>query len=141
MFRDFIKQSKQLYDFSTEFPNFVDFEIEYIIDKTTISNLLKDLNNIEYIYRKVSKNPDLLLIKDDLSLIISISLSLEDDSSILKILLDLGALPNKQVEIIFCIYFVATIIGKEADKYKDSLYITGIIVEASQRGLFAQDNK
>jgi hypothetical protein len=99
-----------------------------------IHNVTWRLNDVEYVRRRVSKNPDLLLAKDDLSLIVSASLAWGGDSSMLKMLLDLGASPNEQVEVrgeeqeftasawmIFCICFAATMIGEEADRCKDRL--------------------
>ncbi|KAH8588543.1 hypothetical protein B0O99DRAFT_693355 [Bisporella sp. PMI_857] len=219
--RDFVKQSKQLRDFSTEFPNLVGFEAkarvylaelwfaktEYVEGVSGISRLLGEypcgpsrdaqldafervvsyhiqvgcghlrgfttspdsaaksgtsesgtfmsfihyvtwrLNDVEYVRRRVSRYPDLLLAKDDLSLIVSASLAWEDDSSMLKMLLDLGASPNEQVKVkgrkhettasawmIFCIYFAATMIREEADRFKDHLcgrleqfLVTGVV--------------
>lgn len=219
--RDFVKQSKQLRDFSAEFPNLVGFEAkarvylaelwfaksEYVHGNNRISNLLQKypcgpsrdaqldayervlsyhiqagcnrlpgitanpdfaanwsigeagtfmsfihhvtwrLNDVEYVRRRVSKNPDLLLAKDDLSLIVSASLAWYDDSSMLKMLLDLGASPNEQVKVkgrkhettapawtIFCICFAVTMIGTKADRYKDRLcgrleqfLVTGVV--------------
>jgi hypothetical protein len=210
--RDFVKESKQLRDFSTKFPDLVGFEIrsrirlaelwfaksEYVtnananaimglgeypcgpsrdaqleayervvsyhiqagcsrfngagtypnhavnsgsgISGTSMSFIhyvTWSLDDVKYVRRRVSKNPDLLQARDDLSLIVSASLAWTDDSTMLKMLLDLGASPNEQVKVkgrwgesyettasawmIFCAYFAATMIGEEADKYKDRL--------------------
>jgi hypothetical protein len=89
------------------------------------------LEDVEYIRRRVSKNPDLLQAKDDLSLIVSASLAWGDESTMLKMFLDLGASPNEQVKLksqkyettasawmIFCAHFAATMISESADECK-----------------------
>jgi hypothetical protein len=89
------------------------------------------LGDVEYIRRRVSKNPALLQAKDDLSLIVSASLARGDESTMLKMFLDLGVSPNEQVKLkgweygttasawmIFCANFAATMISEYADKYK-----------------------
>ncbi|KAH8748744.1 hypothetical protein BGZ57DRAFT_969398 [Hyaloscypha finlandica] len=205
--RDFVKQSKQLRDFSTEFPHFMGVEArarvllaelwfaksKYITDSGfwRIQNLFEGypcgpsrdaqldslerilsyhiqagcsglpggtadfftsnwdlrprsgtfmsfihyvtwaLEDIEYIRRRVSKNPDLLQAKDDLSLIVSASLAWGDESTMLKMCLDLGASPNEQVKLnspgdettasawmIFCARFASAMISEEADEHK-----------------------
>jgi hypothetical protein len=113
----------------------------------------------------VSKNPDLLQAKDDLSLIVSASLTWGDESTMLKMLLDLGASPNEQVKLksrkyettasawmIFCAHFATTMISEDADKYKyhfcdrlEHFLATGVvdsncvILIAQERG--PQDNE
>jgi hypothetical protein len=92
------------------------------------------LEDVEYIRRRVSKNPDLLQAKDDLSLVVSASLAWRDENTMLKMFLDLGASPNEQVKLksrksettastwmIFCAHFAAIMISENEDKYKYGL--------------------
>jgi hypothetical protein len=206
--RDFVKQSKQLRDFSTEFPDLVGFEArarvrlaelwfaksKYVTGAHEIQILLEEypcgpsrdaqldslervlshhiqagcamltaskgdpgdpirlsigndgtfmsfihyvtwgLDDVKYVRRMVSKSPDLLQAKDDLSLIVSASLGWKGESTMLKMILDLGVSPNEQVKLrswkyettasawmIFCAEFAATMISEDADKYKHRL--------------------
>jgi hypothetical protein len=202
---DFVKQSKQLRDFSTEFPDCMGFEARarvllaelwfvkskyiasivtlpirsllyeypcgpsrdaqldslervfshhiqagcsgipgtavlchsawgFCLDRGTLSFIhyvTWGLGDVEYIRRRVSKHPDLLQAKDDLSLIVSASLARGDESTMLKMFLDLGASPTEQVKLksrkyettasawmIFCAHFAATMISENVDEYK-----------------------
>jgi hypothetical protein len=84
------------------------------------------LDEPEYIVSKVSRSPDLLQTKGDLSILLSASLGYNDKAT-LKALLQVGASPNEQmtteyrgfrtsatVWMIFCVHFAAHMVSPEA---------------------------